>query len=416
MDDPVSLLPPRPSSWELSHELTDAARWDLDIDSIRRAKNAWQVDVNLLPSLAWERSVDLWDNDWPIEKKRYVTQISYRLHRLKGTLAGIQQHVELVGGRIIKATVPPSKMFLMPRLTDEERQVFLDRFPQLRIYPYRTREQDRFITTTNGSMGLKMSFVGNMFPRDTRAYDRYRREARFWDRGAEVILTRKEFRREIYSGFTAYDFEQIILPQVPSGAIYVGQEPKARIFFGEAGVRQRVISVRIDRSYAFALGNRTYQTVMPSLDPIQIEPELVKAGGVSKPASMFPNRFVGQSFLPPSTAWERIYERTYLWDRTRLPEQRRRWTHVGYTRLGMPAYNAELQVEIRGKRSKFAAGRYITGHLIASTRAPLDKVCQAVSVSKSARDKILLETKTLRPPRAGDRLKVGFRLDILVRN
>nr|WP_281421479.1 phage tail protein I [Chelatococcus asaccharovorans] len=410
-------MPPSANRWELAHELTDAWRWSqLDPHWIVRQTSPLTCDPTVLPVLAWDRSVDLWDNSWPIEKKRHIASISFQLHRAKGTLGGIKAHVSIMGGRIIKATVPPAKTFLMPKLTDEERQSFLARFPQLRIYPYRVREQDRFITTTNGSMGLKMSFVGHMFPRDTRAYDRYRREARLWDRGVETVLTYKEVRREVFDGFTAYDFEQIILPQVASGAIYAGQRPKTRIFFGPAGVRERIISLRIDRSYAFTLGNRSYQTIVPSLDPIQVEPELVKAPGVAPAKATFPTRFVGTTFLPPSTAWERIYECTYLWDPTRLPEARRRWTHIGYTRLGMPAYNAELQVEIRGKRSRYAAGRFLRGHLMESSRAPLDKVCHAVGVSKSARDKILLETKTLRPPRLGDRLKVGFRLGMLVRN
>jgi hypothetical protein len=40
-------------------------------------------------------------------------------------------------------------------------------------------------------------------------------------------------------------------------------------------------------------------------------------------------------------------------------------------------------------------------------RKPIAKIREAVRVSKSLRDKILLDTKTYRFPRAGDRLKLG---------
>ena len=40
-------------------------------------------------------------------------------------------------------------------------------------------------------------------------------------------------------------------------------------------------------------------------------------------------------------------------------------------------------------------------------RKPIADVREAVRVSKSLRDRILLDTRTWRFPRAGDRLKVG---------
>ena len=40
-------------------------------------------------------------------------------------------------------------------------------------------------------------------------------------------------------------------------------------------------------------------------------------------------------------------------------------------------------------------------------RRPISAIREAVRVSKSLRDRILLDTRTYRLPRAGDRLKAG---------
>lgn len=424
MTDGPILLPSNATGYERAHDGTDAARWPLDVSIIRDTKDAMRCPEALLPLLAWERGVDIWDDRWPVEKKRYVVEHAYKLHRLKGTLEGVRRYVGLSGGKLVGAIVPPDKPFLMPALTAEERAEFLARFPQLRIYMYRQREKDRYITTTRGSMRLPKSYVGYMYPYDTRALDRHRREARLWDRGEETVLTHREFRRETYDG-SAYDYEEIVLPQVASTAIYLGQRPKARMFFGESGIRQRLVTVRVDRAYAYALGDRMYRTVYPSLQPIQIEPELVhERHGRTRGAAFLGVRgqrtgksFVGRGlYLPPTIAGAHIYERTYLWDKTRLPGERRRPTFVGHFRLGMPAHNAQIEVEIRRTWPSWRMGRFCTGFVVASSRETLDAVRHGAFLAQSARDKVLMDTKTVRRPRVGDRLRLGFKLGDFVKD
>lgn len=418
------LLPSNATRYERAHDGTDAARWPLDVEVIRATKDAMRCPEELLPLLAWERGVDIWDDRWPIEKKRHVVDQAYNLHRLKGKIEGVRRYVSLSGGKLVGAIVPPDKTFLAPALTAEERASYLARFPQLRIYMYRARERDLYVTTTRGSMRLAKSFLSRMFPRDLRALDRYRREARLWDRGAETVLTRREFRRESYAG-AAYDYEEIVLPQVPSTAIYAGQRPKARTFFGDAGVRQRLVTMRVDRAYAYVLGDRMYRTVYPSLQPIDVEPELVRERHGRLFGAAFPGvrwqrprrSFIGAGlYLPPTVSGEHIFERTYLWDKTRLPGERRQVTHIGHTRLGMPAFNARIEVEIRARRPGWQVGRFVRGFLISSSRERLDAVRHGAFLAQSARDRVLMDTKTLRRPRAGDRLRMGFRLGALVKD
>ncbi len=101
------------------------------------------------------------------------------------------------------------------------------------------------------------------------------------------------------------------------------------------------------------------------------------------------------------------YERWHNHDPTRARDERRRSTHLGYTRLGMPAYHAEVRARITGKRLPRTAGPFATGFFVAATRKPLEDARRGVVVAKALGDKVLINTKTYRLPRAGDRQTVG---------
>ena len=60
-----------------------------------------------------------------------------------------------------------------------------------------------------------------------------------------------------------------------------------------------------------------------------------------------------------------------------------------------------------GKAKPRETWRFVRGFLRSPDTTPLDRAREAVNVSKSVRDKVLLQTKTHRFPRPGDRLKVG---------
>ena len=82
-------------------------------------------------------------------------------------------------------------------------------------------------------------------------------------------------------------------------------------------------------------------------------------------------------------------------------------THIGFTRLGIPPYHAEIRTRISGAQAPRTAGLFVNGYLMRGNRRPISAIREAVRVSKSLRDRILLDTRTYRLPRAGDRLKAG---------
>lgn len=51
----------------------------------------------LLPWLAWARSVDNWDVTWSPEQKRAVIKASYNVHRYKGTIGALKEALGALG-------------------------------------------------------------------------------------------------------------------------------------------------------------------------------------------------------------------------------------------------------------------------------------------------------------------------------
>ena len=93
MTDPVTrptLLPPNATARELAIEGADAAIGDLDVTQITQARDPLQTPLALLPRLAWERSVDVWDPNWPESVQRAVVVAAPEVHRHKGTVGAVQ--------------------------------------------------------------------------------------------------------------------------------------------------------------------------------------------------------------------------------------------------------------------------------------------------------------------------------------
>ena len=85
----TSLLPP--NSTDLERKLAEAGKDAFDLPSIRIIKDIDHVPSQFLPFIAWQKSVDYWDDNWPDALKRTVIKESRNLHRLKGTPIAIRQ-------------------------------------------------------------------------------------------------------------------------------------------------------------------------------------------------------------------------------------------------------------------------------------------------------------------------------------
>ena len=90
-----SLLPPNAS--ELERKITQVGKRAFDLASIRVVKDIAAVPSQFLPFIAWQKSVDYWDENWQEALKRKVIKESRDLHRLKGTPAAIKKALEPFG-------------------------------------------------------------------------------------------------------------------------------------------------------------------------------------------------------------------------------------------------------------------------------------------------------------------------------
>ena len=91
----TSLLPP--NSTDLERKFAEAGKDAFDLPSIRIIKDIDQVPAQFLPFIAWQKSVDYWDEDWQEALKRNVIKNSREQHRIKGTAAAIKRALEPFG-------------------------------------------------------------------------------------------------------------------------------------------------------------------------------------------------------------------------------------------------------------------------------------------------------------------------------
>ena len=90
-----TLLPP--NATDLERKLAEVGIDAFELPSTRIIKDIDHVPSQFLPFIAWQKSVDYWDNNWQEELKRKVIKESRDLHRLKGTPTAIKKALEPFG-------------------------------------------------------------------------------------------------------------------------------------------------------------------------------------------------------------------------------------------------------------------------------------------------------------------------------
>lgn len=405
-----TLLPDNRTAFEEAADLTGARVSELPVD-LRDLVKPFDVSTTHLPWLAWGLSVDLWDKDWTEEKKRSRTARSLPFHAIKGTQTAIAEALAVMGAEARRFIVPPSKTFMSKALTEEERAAYLDRFAQLRVYPFIQRGvsgiNTRFLSAPDGPGTSFMGPNNPVAPQGTR----YVRTATVYDRGEETTITVRTVKPESVGSFEAIEYDEVVIAAKPTAALHLNGGAKAKAYLiDDFGVRKRIVRIPRAVNYSYRLGREQYTTVLPDGDLIDVRPQFVAETHDAQQTSVFPGapgqRVLG-ACLPETISWRHLYERWHIHDPERVLEERKRSTHLGYTRLGMPPYNAEVVTRIKGRRHPRTAGQYVNGFIVAASRKPIADAREAVRVSKSLRDKVLINTKTYRLPRPGDRQDVG---------
>lgn len=90
-----NLLPP--NSTDLERKIAQAGQYAFNLPTIKIIKNIDQVPAQYLPFIAWQRSVDYWDENWQDALKRSVIKSARDQHRIKGTAEAIKRALQPFG-------------------------------------------------------------------------------------------------------------------------------------------------------------------------------------------------------------------------------------------------------------------------------------------------------------------------------
>jgi len=374
--------------------------------------NAELCPEDLLPILAWSMSIEFWRQDWPIERKRYVCRQSLYWHQIKGTEAGISAYLNLADARLIKAIVPPQSPYWGKSETPAERQAYLDQFSQLRLYPF--RDVKPAYGDEDFYWGHNYFDTDYLEPDDAAAFIGV--NAYLWDQGGSPQASGEETKLrwfetvETVSALEVVTREQVELPGEAGpdcfywGSGYFGTdhltaedlEPRAAALVS-FDRRESAVATSVD---GFV------RTITPSLTPVDWTPDYVAEPGIASIDDFYVDGdYWGDGYWLPDDANLRLYKRFYLFDEARVSSQSEGADgfYWGRFRWGMPPYHAELitDITLTAPASDFYYGEDFIDHAYLTDDARMlervEDACRAVLASKSKRDKILIDTETVRP-------------------
>ncbi len=172
-----------------------------------------------------------------------------------------------------------------------------------------------------------------------------------------------------------------------------------RAFYQASDAEANVISVRLSdqasRQYATSSGSTI----------TDVRPERIFEGRIAPVGRRFYGRRKG--FYLTSYAPNLIFDRVTILDPTRLGERQKPRSFWGHTRYGIKPFTAELLVEVPTIRPRARMGRFMKGFWKKGDLSKLRMTLDAIRVSKSFRDTILVDTQVHRRVRLSDTPRLG---------
>lgn len=400
-----SILPGHATALEKNLEQVTAFP-ALPVEALGHLTDPWTIDARYLPWLAYRFAIEIWDEEWSEEKKRAVVARAVRLHRIKGTLAGVKEYVDAAGGEVVRVRLPPGKSFLGESLTRDQRESYLARLQQLRLNLHRERARTgyrAFYGDTWGKFFRDSDGHKTCFPAIMNAHRRIGPRAVLWDRGIQV----RELSRNRTQILDA-EVERIFMRGVQPGGVFAGGFPGT--FFVKSDAKRRIVDINVAR-LSESERKLHYYSVTPGGRPTAAVPQRVYERGTA-PDGVFCGTIAAGNFFVPSGALHRVYDAIYIADPARIEGARGSISFMGDDRLGMSSYTAEIAVGAPSHRPKDAVGGHVAGYWYTAPKTALERNLRAVTSAKAARDKVMVNTKTYRPLRAGTPLFVGAPLKV----
>ncbi|SMC43150.1 phage tail protein, P2 protein I family [Fulvimarina manganoxydans] len=408
-------LLPLSSSTALERVISATSHRLLDLPvPFRETLDPLTTPAEFLPILAHGQSVDLWREEWPEEKQRWVVDNWYKFEAAKGTLGGLEDFVGLVDAAVVHVIIPPQDAFWEEDLTLEEHRAFLERFRQLRVYPFFPEikhTEDCF--PSSDLVADADAYWDDMVLLDEGADNIFRRAAYLYD-PADGSMTELTFRTttELVTRETYVTYDEVVLPSKPSEGFFWDDCLGAYFLDADGSADRLVYRVATDRSAMWARNRAQINTVAPSLDPINIDPELVSETAPLRPGDdcYDADSFWDDCYLPENDSWRFVYERTFLFEPDRAPSGPGGFggTFWDHARLGMPEFQAIAKVDVTDTQPVFAFGDGFWGECLPDPDLrKYEDVLDAADLARAARDQILVDTAIYRPRRVGDPIIMG---------
>jgi phage tail-like protein len=390
-------------------------------------RDLWRWDTcpaDLLPWLAWALGVDFWIDSWPEAKKRWVIKNAFELKRIKGTLAGQRAYIELAGSELYRAIRPPAKNFLGASTSVVEREAFLEKLPQIRLFPYRRSGNAGFRAFWRGKHGkffCDQSGKPDCFASDVDVGTKHTTRA---------LYVYGPLTQELQWSAISDNGEQVMIPSKARRSIFTSSFT-GNGFFRKRDAESRIVTLALDRTssveallYRFPVVPKlTAVNVVPARlgqkgfaprsvlcgTPIGASNRLPFSGEIPKPLPALPNGASrnGKRYFVPSGAKYRVFDVVYLRDPDQPLAGRGAHNFMGHERFGIPNFTAEISVVVPGKRPKWAADRFIGGYFYRAPKENLLNTIKASATAKSLRDTVLLDTEVSRPLKIGSPLFLG---------
>lgn len=364
--------------------------------TLYQARGERAVAAPLLPWLAWSVDVLAWPRQAHETQQRNLAARSWHLHRQQGTLAGFKALAEVFGGQITRAITPPAKVYAAPALTRAERETFVARYPQLRIYRHRTVGQRQ------GAM-LARCHLGAAWLLASDAVLRLMPRAALWRAGVETPLSVAE-RVTTTGQRVARTVTEVAAPGQAGALAFVARHPR---YPARSTAAARLYRVVLAQSYADPTERVLRRELLrPDLAPIDVRPDDVAEPGTAQ-GVLLDAAPVARRHLVASTARDRLYQRLYLFDPEVQITHRRASLYAGAGRLGMPAHHAELRLRLEGQAHPQAVRRHVHGHLVTRDHTVLQDCLASLRDIARASDRIAIDTTTRAPATAGGAALAG---------
>lgn len=187
-------MPSSASAFQVQLAGVDAQRVaNLAPEQVQTFWNPWTCPEALLPYLAWSLSVDVWNDAWPVNRKRRVVANAPYIHSIKGTRRAIEMALDDIDAQAFITEwfeetprgVPGT--FRVDVLYEHENpQDFNEARSEVRQMVLRTKPKSRTVAISHKIISLTRAKVGS--------FSRHRATVQLFHRMAPPVLAQTALR------------------------------------------------------------------------------------------------------------------------------------------------------------------------------------------------------------------------------